>query len=57
MMYVARALVRAVSRLISTPVPRNITSLHKICSYALPEETTFESSLVEVNGTLYLTSS
>lgn len=36
--------------------PRNISRLHKTCSYVLPEETTFESSLVEVNGTLYLTS-
>ena len=42
---------------LSTITPRNISRLHKTCSYALPEETTFESSLVEVNGTLYLTSS
>jgi len=42
---------------LTTITPRNISRLHKTCSYPLPEETTFESSLVEVNGTLYLTSS
>src|ERR1041385_3627636 len=36
--------------------PRNLSSLHKTCSYSLPENTTLESSLVEVDGTLYLTS-
>jgi alcohol dehydrogenase (cytochrome c) len=28
-----------------------------VCSYVLPEATTFESSLVAVNGTLYFTTS
>jgi hypothetical protein len=37
--------------------PKNISNLHQVCTYALPDETTFESSLVEVNGTLYFTSS
>src|SRR5215472_14057903 len=36
--------------------PRNVTGLKQICSYALPENSTFESSLVEINGTLYFTS-
>jgi alcohol dehydrogenase (cytochrome c) len=41
---------------LSAITPKNISNLRQVCSYALPEDTTFESSLVEVNGTLYLTS-
>lgn len=36
--------------------PRNVTGLKQVCSYALPENSTFESSLVEIGGTLYFTS-
>jgi alcohol dehydrogenase (cytochrome c) len=36
--------------------PRNVTGLKQICSYALPENSTFESGLVEIGGTLYFTS-
>ena len=37
--------------------PKNVTGLKQLCSYALPEPTvTFESSLVEIGGTLYFTS-
>ena len=37
--------------------PANVANLKQICSYALPEETvTFESSLVEIAGTIYFTS-
>src|SRR5437899_2462232 len=36
--------------------PANIIGLKQICSYALPETSTFESSLVEIGGTLYFTS-
>jgi hypothetical protein len=35
---------------LTTITPRNISRLHKTCSWPLPEETTFESSLVEVKG-------
>jgi alcohol dehydrogenase (cytochrome c) len=42
---------------LSEITPKNISNLHQVCTYALPDETTFESSLVEVNGTLYFTSS
>src|SRR5690349_3553276 len=35
---------------------RNVTGLKQICSYPLPESSTFESSLVEIGGTLYFTS-
>jgi len=37
--------------------PKNVTGLHQVCSYPLPENTTFESSLVAVGGTLYFTTS
>ena len=33
----------------------NVTKLHQICSYSLPEQATFESSLVVVGGTMYFT--
>jgi alcohol dehydrogenase (cytochrome c) len=36
---------------------KNVSSLRRVCSYVLPESTTFESSLVAVNGTLYFTTS
>jgi len=42
---------------LSEITPKNISNLHQVCTYALPDETTFESSLVEINGTLYFTSS
>src|SRR5262245_11112192 len=35
--------------------PQNVSNLKQICSYKLPEVSTFESSLVSVNGTLYFT--
>ncbi len=35
--------------------PKNVTGLKQICSYALPEMSTFQSSLVEIGGTLYFT--
>lgn len=35
---------------------QNVANLKQICSYALPEQSTFESSLVEIAGTLYFTS-
>jgi alcohol dehydrogenase (cytochrome c) len=35
--------------------PANVTSLKQICSYQLPENATFESSLVTINGTMYFT--
>ena len=41
---------------LSAITPKNVSNLHQACSYPLPEDTTIESSLVEVNGTLYLTS-
>ena len=37
--------------------PQNVSNLKQICSYKLPEVSTFESSLVSVNGTLYFTTS
>ena len=37
--------------------PENVSSLRQICSYALPEQSTFESSLVVLNGTMYFTTS
>ena len=42
---------------LSDITPKNVTGLRQICSYVLPESATFESSLVEVNGTLYFTTS
>ena len=36
---------------------KNVDGLKQVCSYALPEESTFESSLVAIGGTLYFTSS
>ena len=42
---------------LSEITPRNVSALKLICSYKLPEVSTFESSLVAVNGTLYFTSS
>jgi alcohol dehydrogenase (cytochrome c) len=35
--------------------PQNVTSLHQLCAYNLPESVTFESGLVEVQSTLYFT--
>lgn len=35
--------------------PKNVANVKQICSYALPEAFTFESSLVEIGGTLYFT--
>lgn len=37
--------------------PRNIAGIEAICSYALPEVTTFESSLVVVAGVMFFTTS
>ncbi len=42
---------------LSEITPKNVANLRQICSYALPEDSTFESSLVAVNGTLYFTTS
>ncbi|PYR85840.1 MAG: hypothetical protein DMG19_14265, partial [Acidobacteria bacterium] len=33
----------------------NVAKLHQTCSYSLPEQATFESSLVVVGGTMYFT--
>ena len=35
--------------------PKNAANLRQVCSYALPETSTFESSVVAINGTLYFT--
>src|SRR2546426_12484215 len=35
----------------------NVSSLRQICAYSLPEQSTFESSLIVVNGTMYFTTS
>src|SRR5262252_319429 len=35
--------------------PANVTGLKQICSYPLPENATFESSLITINGTMYFT--
>ena len=35
----------------------NVSNLRQICAYSLPEQSTFESSLVVVNGTMYFTTS
>src|SRR5438094_2048939 len=35
----------------------NVSRLHQVCSYSLPEQATFESSLVVVSGTMYFTTS
>jgi len=40
---------------LSEITPVNVSKLKQICSYPLPERTTFESSLVTVNGTMYFT--
>src|SRR2546428_13320989 len=37
--------------------PQNVSSLKQICSYSLPEQSTFESSLVVLNGTMYFATS
>jgi alcohol dehydrogenase (cytochrome c) len=37
--------------------PENVSKLHQICAYTLPEQTTFESSLVVLNATMYFTTS
>jgi len=37
--------------------PKNVANLKQTCSYPLPEASTFESSLVEIGGTLYFTTS
>jgi alcohol dehydrogenase (cytochrome c) len=37
--------------------PENVSKLHQICAYSLPEQATFESSLVVLNGTMYFTTS
>lgn len=36
--------------------PQNVSTLKQVCSYALPDKSTFESGLVAVNGTIYFTS-
>ncbi len=35
--------------------PKNVANLKQVCSYALPETATFESSLVAIDGTFYFT--
>src|ERR1700681_1220708 len=35
--------------------PKNAANLKQVCSYALPETSTFERSVVAINGTLYFT--
>jgi alcohol dehydrogenase (cytochrome c) len=35
--------------------PKNAANLKQVCSYALSETSTFESSVVAINGTLYFT--
>jgi len=35
--------------------PKNVANLRQICSYPILQKTTFESSLVEIGGTLYFT--
>ncbi len=35
--------------------PKNIENVKQICSYEIPQKTTFQSSLVEIAGTLYFT--
>jgi alcohol dehydrogenase (cytochrome c) len=42
---------------VSEITPKNVANLRQVCSYPLPEMATFESSLVEANGTIYFTSS
>ncbi len=37
--------------------PENVSSLKQICSYSLPEQSTFESSLLVLNGTMYFATS
>jgi alcohol dehydrogenase (cytochrome c) len=37
--------------------PANVSGLKQVCSYPLPENVTFESSLVTINGTMYFTTS
>jgi len=40
---------------LSEITPQNVSGLYEICSYALPEVTTFESSLVVIGGVMYFT--
>src|SRR5215510_9510408 len=40
---------------LSEITPANVSKLMQICSYSLPENVPFESSLVAINGTLYFT--
>jgi PQQ-dependent dehydrogenase (methanol/ethanol family) len=40
---------------LSEITPANVSKLKQVCSYPLPENVTFESSLVAINGTLYFT--
>ncbi len=40
---------------LSEITPRNVPALRPICSYAIPENSQFESGLVAVNGILYFT--
>ena len=42
---------------LSEITPQNVASLRQVCSYVLPETSTFESGLVAVGGTLYFTTS
>ncbi len=42
---------------LSEITPKNVAALRQICSYSLPENATFESSLVAVGGSLYFTTS
>jgi alcohol dehydrogenase (cytochrome c) len=40
---------------LSEITPANVSKLKQVCSYQVPENVTFESSLVVVNGTMYFT--
>jgi alcohol dehydrogenase (cytochrome c) len=40
---------------LSEITPANVASLKQVCSYTLPENATFESSLVTIDGTMYFT--
>ena len=42
---------------LSEITPKNVANLRQVCSYPLPEMATFESSLIEADGTLYFTTS
>ena len=42
---------------LSEITPKSVGAIRQICSYSLPENATFESSLVAVGGSLYFTTS